>query len=236
MVFVCGDTHFTNDTDKLFPDVWPEGQKCNKKDYLIILGDAGIIWFLENCEREQELLEWYNSQLWTTLFIDGNHENFDRLFSNSFPEIDMFNSKVKQIHDSIFYLQRGHVYTIEKKTFFAFGGGESIDKNARSARIDWWEQELPNHHEMDFAIGNLKRHNEKVDFVLTHACSDYAFNLIMKFADFSYKRDTERSLRSFFFWIENNIHFGQWHFAHYHDDYNFGKYYLHYNNKPMRIV
>jgi hypothetical protein len=100
---------------------------------------------------------WFNSQPWTTLFIDGNHENFNRLFSEEFSEIDMFGDKVKKISDSIFYLQRGRVYKIDGKTFFTFGGGESIDKNSRLINIDWWSQEIPNYYEMDNAIEHLNQ-------------------------------------------------------------------------------
>lgn len=238
MIFVCGDTHFDLDLDKLFTENWLEGKKLTKDDYLIVLGDFGLIWYSEETKKEKYWKKWYNSKPWTTLFVDGNHENFDRLFSNEFKEVEMFDSIVKQISDSIFHLQRGHVYKIEGKIFFTFGGGESIDKNSRTEFVSWWKQEIPSYQEMDLGIENLEKHNNEVDFILTHTCSEYAFDLLMKKAAFGYKIDAERTLRSFFSWIENNIQFKQWHFGHYHDDFILDnrKYFLHYENKPMRIV
>jgi hypothetical protein len=235
MIYLCGDVHHKTDIDKLSEENWPEGQQLTKDDYLIILGDVAIIWFIKKCDREKELIDWYNQQPWTTLFIDGNHENFDRLLSSEFPKIDMFESVVKKISQSIFYLQRGYVYTIDRKKIFTFGGGESIDKNSRLTNINWWEKELPTFKETSKAIDCFKKHNNKVDFILTHVCSEKMFDKLMLKADFNYKRDDERSLRSFFSWIEFNVNFKKWYFGHYHDDFDFNKFSLLYNRKPIRI-
>jgi hypothetical protein len=237
MIFVCGDTHLDIDIEKLDEINWPEGYELTKHDYLIILGDVGLVWFLNTNERERDLLDWFDNRPWTTLFIDGNHENFDRLFSDEFKLIHMFDSGVKQISNSIFYLQRGHVYIIENKTFFTFGGGESIDKAARSPYVDWWPQELPSYAETNFAISNLKKYDNSVDFILTHACSEFVFDKLMVKANLRYKQDSERVLRSFFDWVETNIRFRQWHFGHYHDDFILdNKHYTHYNQKPMEVT
>jgi len=237
MIFVCGDTHRKTHLEKLNFKNWPQGRELTKDDYLIVLGDFGLVWFMERTKDDSRLENWFASRPWTTLFIDGNHENFDRLFSDEFPEITMFESRVKKILDSIFYLQRGHIYNISGKTFFTFGGGESVDKLLRLTNVSWWSQELPNYSEIDLAIDVLKLHEKKIDFILTHVCSEYAFNELMKLTDFSYKKDVDRTLRSFFTWIENNIDYKQWHFGHYHNDFQIdNKHFLHFENSPMRIV
>jgi len=237
MIYVCGDVHEFKDKDKLSSKNWPEGKLLSKDDYLIVLGDMGLIWDAISSPREKRLIEWYNQKSWTTLFIDGNHENFDRLFSDEFGNVPKFGSTVKQISDSIYYLKRGNVYKIDNRKVFTFGGGESIDKNRRLTRISWWYQEIPNYREMDKAIDKLKNFDNCVDFILTHACSNLAFEMLMQRADLGYKRDAERALRSFLDWIERNVQFKQWHFGHYHDDFKLdNKHFLHYENKPMRIV
>ena len=237
MIFVCGDTHMFSDIEKLESYMWDNRIKLTKDDYLIVLGDFGLIWYLKNDPDEKELMKWYNEQPWTTLFIDGNHENFDRLFSDEFKEIDMFGDRVKQISDSIFYLQRGRVYTIQDKKFFAFGGGESIDKNNRTPYISWWPQEMPNYYEIDNGIEHLNQHNRKIDFILTHTCSNEFFNKINEKLNFGYKENSEKSLRDFFSWIEKNVSFKQWHFGHFHEDIILdNQHFLHYNNQPFQII
>lgn len=237
MIYVCGDTHLDRDYRKLNSKNWPEGKKLTKKDYLIITGDFGLISYHSNKNKQEKYFKkWYNEKPWTTLFVDGNHENFDRLLSDEFSEVEMFGSKVKQISDSIFYLQRGHVYTIEEKTFFTFGGGESIDKNQRIEFISWWKQEMPTYKETDLGISNLKKCNNKVDYIITHTCSHEMFGELCSRFDLSYKQNAEKSLRDFFSWIERNIQFEKWFFGHYHDDYELEKHILLYDEKPRRIV
>lgn len=54
-----------------------------KNDYLIILGDAGI---LTGGSEDRELQTALDDLQVTTLWIDGNHENFDLI--DSYPEIN----------------------------------------------------------------------------------------------------------------------------------------------------
>jgi len=235
MVFICGDTHGQIDIEKLTGELWPEGKGLTKEDYLIVVGDFGMIWYEPGTEHEIFLRRFYGDKPWTTLFIDGNHENFDRLFSDEFQEIDMFGDKVKRISDSIFYLQRGRVYKIDGKTFFTFGGGESIDKNTRTPYLSWWPQEIPTYTEMDLGISNLEEVNNEVDIIVTHTCPNDAFLHLARTYDLGYKTDAERSLRTFLSWVEKNVKFKEWHFGHFHCTLKFGKYYAHYDSKPIMI-
>ena len=80
MIYLTGDTHGKIDIKKIFD--WQEGQNLTKEDYLIILGDFGLIFYgkdHELYEREQKLIKKLNDCPWTTLFVDGNHENFRML-------------------------------------------------------------------------------------------------------------------------------------------------------------
>lgn len=78
MIYITGDTHadFTRFSTKNFP----EQKEMTKDDYIIICGDFGGIWsYLYSDKTEKYWLDWLENKPFTILFIDGNHENFDRL-------------------------------------------------------------------------------------------------------------------------------------------------------------
>lgn len=63
---------------------------------------------------------------------------------------------------------RGEIFTLEGKTFFVMGGGESEDRNMREEGISWWEAEMPNGEEIKNAEDNLKDSEYKVNYILTY--------------------------------------------------------------------
>jgi len=148
----------------------------------------------------------------TILFIDDNHENFDLL--NSF-EIESWNGgKVHKIADNIIHLMRGQVFTIEGKTFFIFGGSESIDRASRVEGQSWWADEVPSRADFDEAHKNLEKAGYKVNYIITH-CIDRKTLTTPPFNQFNYKVfPTNQGLNYF----EDEIEYGHWYFAHYHND------------------
>lgn len=54
---------------------------------MIICGDFGGIW--DGSEAEQQVLDWLENRPFTTLFVDGNHENFDLLHTCPVQECGM---------------------------------------------------------------------------------------------------------------------------------------------------
>lgn len=235
-IFVCGDTHGTYDRDKITTHKWKDQRELTRDDYLIILGDAGIIWDTNPYDKsELNLIKWYNEKRMTVLIIDGNHENFERL--NSFPEVEMFDNKVGKISDNIYHLKRGRIYNIDNKKIFVMGGGESIDKNRRRNRVSWWQEEMPSYGEMIEARKNLIDNDSTVDYILTHTCSNKMFVKLSLHFKMSHKNEVEKTLRNFFDWIEDNVYFKEWHFAHFHEDKKLDeKHYLWYNNIPRELI
>ena len=55
-------------------------KQMTRDDFVIVCGDFGGIW--KDDERERYWLNWLAQKPFTLLFVDGNHENFDRLYSN----------------------------------------------------------------------------------------------------------------------------------------------------------
>ena len=167
-IFLVGDTHGTIDIHKISRFYHIMKNELSKDDYLIILGDDGIIWN-ENNNKDNYLIKWYNNKPWKTLFVDGNHCNFNKLYK--YPEENWNGGKINKISDSIYHLRRGEIYTINNKKFFCFGGARSTDKEFRKEGISWWPQEIPSEEEFNYAISNLEKHNNQVDYILSH-CLD----------------------------------------------------------------
>jgi hypothetical protein len=69
-IYVTGDTHGTISLDTRIE--WLSKHSLTKNDYFIICGDTGFMWDLSYASIK--LLDWFTSQRFTTLFVDGNHE------------------------------------------------------------------------------------------------------------------------------------------------------------------
>lgn len=208
-----------------------------KEDFVIICGDFGGIWNKdEESEKETMLLDWLDGKSFTTLFVDGNHENFDRLYN--YPVEEWHGGKVHKIRPSVIHLMRGQVFEIDGKSIFTFGGARShdidggilelddpdyikkkkeLDQGWRPYRINhvsWWQQELPSEEEMEEGRRNLAEHGNKVDFIVTHCCSSSTQLLL---GGILYKPDIETA---YFEEIRQHISFRKWFFGHYHNNLN----------------
>ena len=74
-IYIFGDTHGIIDIEKVF--LIDESYKQN--DFIIICGDFGVIWGDEIDSNESILIKEFKKLPCEILFIDGNHENFNRL-------------------------------------------------------------------------------------------------------------------------------------------------------------
>ena len=210
MIFVTGDTHGLQDFNKLhiFAGEHPE---LTYDDYVIITGDFGAVWYEKTLVHN---LKYYTELPFTVLFVDGNHENFDLL--NSYPVEMWHGGKVHKIKPNVIHLMRGQVFEIDGKTFFTFGGATSIDKFMRREGVSWWKEELPSGEELDEAIKNLKKHNNKVDYIITHSCGERALMYPpLKTRSFQMGRYPENQMLAYF---EDIVDYGHWYFGHYHMD------------------
>ena len=216
-IFITGDTHREIDVSKLGIFNFPEQKSLTKDDYLIIAGDFGGVWYED--ARDEFVIMSYENRNFTTLFIDGNHENHDAL--DTYPVEEWHGGKIHRLSDSVIHLMRGQIYEIDGKTFFMMGGAQSTDKELRKEGLSWWARELPSEEEYKEALKNLEAYDFKVDYVVTHcAPEDYLYNTQMDVARWPNK------LTAFFSSLitERNIGFDRWYFGHYHEDTDFEKF------------
>ncbi|EPY2307586.1 metallophosphoesterase [Clostridium sporogenes] len=212
MIFVTGDTHIPRDIEKLNELNFLDCKNLIKDDYVIITGDFGAIW--DNSKQELYYREWLQKKNFTTLFIDGNHENFDLLYK--FPVEYKFGGKVHKINDSIYHLMRGQVFNIDNSKFFTMGGASSTDKENRREHITWWKEEVPDSNEIREGLANLEKHNNEVDYILTHTCSSSTLQGITEVYGFQPK--PEDVVNEYLEIIEEKVKFKKWYFGHYHED------------------
>ena len=71
MIYITGDCHgdFRRFSNKKF-----EGKEG---DVVIVLGDFGLVW--DGSKTDDYWIKWFSKKPYQILFIDGNHENFDKL-------------------------------------------------------------------------------------------------------------------------------------------------------------
>lgn len=114
MIYITGDCH--RDFERFNMSIFPEQREMTKEDFVIVCGDFGGVWNKkEESKEETWLMDWLDCKSFTTLFVDGNHENFDRLYD--YPVEEWHGGKVHKIRPSVIHLMRGQVFDIDGKAY-----------------------------------------------------------------------------------------------------------------------
>ena len=227
-VYATGDCHGT--FRRFGRKYFPEQANMSRDDFIVICGDFGGLW--EGTEEENYWLDWLNDKPWTTLWVDGNHENFTLL--SEFPLEMWHGGMVHRIRANILHLMRGQVFELQEYTFFTMGGAKShdvedgiLDSKApdfetrrmmleimgrRRYRVlgqSWWPEELPSKDEYTRARQNLDKHDWAVDYIITHcAPTDLAIAIN--------RYNKADPLTDFLQEIQEKARYHYWLFGHYH--------------------
>lgn len=163
-IFISGDTHGDIDIKKFTTKNFPHNN-IDRSDIVIICGDFGGVWY--GNKKDNYILKWWENKPWTTVFIDGNHENFETLYS--YPIEEWCGGKIHKICPHVYHLMRGEIFNINGNTFFTMGGATSHDKWCRKDRVSWWEEEIPTVKEMEYGLNNLEKHGNNIDYIIAHS-------------------------------------------------------------------
>ena len=229
-IYITGDTH--GEFTRFRPLFFPEQADLTKEDYVLICGDFGGVW--DGGQEDSYWLDWLEERPFTTLFIDGNHENFDLLAT--YPLHTWHGGLVQYIRPSVIHLTRGQVFHIQDLTFFVMGGARSHDIAGgilnpndplfkqkhrqltlqgmphRINHVTWWQEELPCEAEYQTARANLERQGWAVDYIVSHCCPTTIQNTLEG------KPRHPDALTDFLEEVSLRCQFQAWFFGHYHSD------------------
>ncbi len=194
MIYMISDLHGGKNLDGLRRYL----SVCEEGDILFILGDVGLKF--ENSKENQRFTEDFLSIDKPIVILEGNHEN--HAYLNSFPEEIWCGGKINRISDNIIRLKRGNIFEIEGKTFFVMGGCKSSPKWKEQGL--WFDGEEPSREELSLAYENLRRCDNRVDYILTHKYRPDMHS------------DDPMSLEGLKEYIDKNVDFKHWYAGHWH--------------------
>lgn len=248
MIWITGDLH----GGETICHISSHQFRGDKGDIVLCAGDLGGVWYHDyhtnekHRRQEDYFLESHLQQRFLWLAVDGNHENFARLFGGEFPLVEIFSGQAYKVREHVYYLKRGSIFTIEGKTFLAFGGANSHDRFGSKARtlawgggcdyvpprkegIDWWPEEIPSADDFENACSNLDKVGWKVDHVVSHTCP---VSLRLLFGGQGRPADpTETILQDLW---DKGLQFNSWHFGHFHVERQIDKFICHYDRvRPL---
>ena len=226
-LYITGDTH--GDFSRFRPESFYEQERLTKEDVILIAGDFGGVWYGDS--RDDAGLNFLDSRPFTTAFVSGNHENYDALAA--YPQAEWHGGRVRTIRPSVLMLERGQVFDLGGRMFFAMGGASSHDiqdgilepdapdflrrfqqLNAQGAAFrvnhrSWWREELPNEAEYAEARANLDRAGWTVDYILTHCAPT---SIALQFS----RHNVADHLTDFLQEVKDRTQYHYWLFGHYH--------------------
>ena len=222
MIVLTGDTH--RDFDRI--EVFCEENCTTKDDVLIILGDAGINFFLD--ESDENLKGWLSGLPITFFCVHGNHE--ERPFNIDTYEEQPWHGGLVYMEPkfpSLLFAKDGEIYDFGGSKAVVLGGAYSVDKFYRLYHgAPWFPDEQPDEEIKRYAEAQLEKAGWRVDYVLSHTAPlqyepRHAFmpDLDQSTVD----KSTEEWLDS----IEKRLTYNKWFCGHYHIDDQEG---------PIRIV
>lgn len=209
--YITGDCH--GDFDRV--EQFCQEYETSKDDVLIILGDAGINYWLNRLDTE---LKDRLSDFPITLFcIHGNHEarpwevgNYDEVVWN---EGIVY---VEEKYPNILFAQDGEIYNFNEKKVVVIGGAYSVDKYYRFTNsLPWFDTEQPDEEIKQYVESQLDKADWSVDIVLSHtvpveAEPEWAF--IPGIDQETIDKSTEKWLQE----IYEKLDFSKWYAGHYH--------------------
>ena len=197
---------------------YPKEIQKDSNSAVIILGDAGINWTLDEHDNQikNNLKKRFSFRIYC---VRGNHEARPQSIKDMHLVYDEDVNGEVYIQDkwsNIRYFKDWGIYTIDGLKIAIIGGAYSIDKKYRLQNgYRWFKDEKLNYTEKQKALKEFK--GQKVDMVFTHTCpiSMEPRDLFLPIVN---QISVDKSMEMFLENIKNNINYTVWCFGHFHKD------------------
>lgn len=186
-IYVTGDKH--GDFSSILQ--FCKELKTTKKDLLIVLGDAGINYYVRNNPAFVETgvkymdskkirhLKTQLSELPITMFcVRGNHEARANTIT-SYCEKEWCGGSVyyEDTYPNLIFPKDGETFTINGESYLVIGGAYSIDKERRIMMNKagfksylWFDDEQLSEDEKKKILEKVEDNDFRVDYILSHTC------------------------------------------------------------------
>lgn len=216
-VWITGDPH---GNFEWLPE-WCEKHNTHKdEDLLIILGDAGFMYYGPKKAREIYMKKKVQECPITILNVRGNHEarpsNYTSTCFVTLEDDPIVPSGYyfEPDYPDIWYVSDGSTFNINDKRCLFIGGAYSIDKEYR-LMMGWryFADEMLTHKEQMNILDKIDHHS--FDFVFTHTCPEawQPTDLFLSYVDQS---KVCKDMEEFLTTVSEIIDFDHWYFGHFH--------------------
>lgn len=211
MTYLTGDTH----GNFVRIDAFCRRMKTTKSDTMVILGDAGFNYYLDN--RDIRAKEYASTFPVTFLCIHGNHEARPQTIPG-YIEGEYYGGKVlyEEAYPNILFAIDGEVYDFDGHKCIVIGGAYSVDKLYRLERgWHWWPDEQPDERTKAIVEQKLADLNHEVDIVLSHTCP-LEYQPAEVFLSGLDQSTVDSSTEVWLGEIEAKLNYKKWYCGHYH--------------------
>ncbi len=227
--FITGDKHRHFDGVAAFC----RKNKTNKRDVLIVLGDAGLNYYGD--ERDDKLKERVANLNITLLCLHGNKENRPQNVG-TYGLRNFCGGKVyyEPRFPNLLFARDGEIYLFEGKKYMVVGGAHSVDKIVcLEEGRPYWDDEMPDEKVKTVVEKQLAGQNDTVYGLLTHTCPLSYLPTEMfvstrrinenkrkpkKARRKRFKPDVDRSTEEWLDILEQRLDYQVWYCGHYHVD------------------
>ena len=213
VVLITGDTHRNFNRIKFFCEKY----RTTVDDILIILGDAGINYYLDDKDR---FLKKNLAKLPITFFcVRGNHEERPENVG-TYKEVGWHGGLVyrEEEYPNLIFAKDGEVYDIAGKKTIVIGGAYSVDKWYRlQNNYKWFKDELLSEKELIRIEERLEEMDWNVDVVLSHTLP-YQYRPLDMFMKTGKDLCVNESMEQWFREVEMILSYEKWYAGHFHCD------------------